>query len=147
MDQQYHVWARMWSGWNLRHCQREYKLVQSHRAAFGAVSAAAQYKTATLTQHLYPLACICWETVLCCTVASLYTWQARHSVSFVSDYVFKDVCILNNLERECVSLWSKRQICLQSWGSDGASLRAQLVKNPPAMWETWVRSLGWEDPL
>ena len=24
---------------------------------------------------------------------------------------------------------------------------AQLVKNPPAMWEIWVRSLGWEDPL
>ena len=23
---------------------------------------------------------------------------------------------------------------------------AQLVKNPPAMQETWVRSLGWEDP-
>ena len=23
----------------------------------------------------------------------------------------------------------------------------QLVKNPPAMWETWVRSLGREDPL
>ena len=28
-----------------------------------------------------------------------------------------------------------------------ASLVAQLVKNPPAMRETWVRSLGWEDPL
>ena len=28
-----------------------------------------------------------------------------------------------------------------------ASLVAQLVKNPPAMWETWVSSLGWEDPL
>ena len=28
-----------------------------------------------------------------------------------------------------------------------ASLVAQLVKNPSAMWETWVRSLGWEDPL
>ena len=27
------------------------------------------------------------------------------------------------------------------------SLVAQLVKNPPAMWETWVRSLGWEDHL
>ena len=27
------------------------------------------------------------------------------------------------------------------------SLVAQLVKNPPAMWESWVRSLGWEDPL
>ena len=23
----------------------------------------------------------------------------------------------------------------------------QLVKNPPTMWETWVGSLGWEDPL
>ena len=22
-----------------------------------------------------------------------------------------------------------------------------MVKNPPAMWETWVPSLGWEDPL
>ena len=28
-----------------------------------------------------------------------------------------------------------------------ASLVAQLVKNPPSMWETWVQSLGWEDPL
>ena len=28
-----------------------------------------------------------------------------------------------------------------------ASLVAQLVKNSPAMRETWVRSLGWEDPL
>ena len=24
---------------------------------------------------------------------------------------------------------------------------AQLVKNPLAMWETWVQSLGWDDPL
>ena len=28
-----------------------------------------------------------------------------------------------------------------------ASLVAQLVKNLPAMQETWLRSLGWEDPL
>ena len=28
-----------------------------------------------------------------------------------------------------------------------ASLVAQLVKNPPAIPETWVQSLGWEDPL
>ena len=28
-----------------------------------------------------------------------------------------------------------------------ASLVAQLVKHPPAMRETWVQSLGWEDPL
>ena len=28
-----------------------------------------------------------------------------------------------------------------------ASLVAQQVKNPPAIQETWVRSLGWEDSL
>ena len=39
--------------------------------------------------------------------------------------------------------WTEDPGGLQSW----ASLVAQLVKNPPAMWETWVRSLGWEDPL
>ena len=32
---------------------------------------------------------------------------------------------------------------LYSW----ASLVSQMVKNLPAMWETWVRSLGWEDCL
>ena len=28
-----------------------------------------------------------------------------------------------------------------------ASVAAQMFKNPPARWETWVRSLSWEDPL
>ena len=28
-----------------------------------------------------------------------------------------------------------------------ASLVVQSAKDPPAMWETWVRSLGWEDLL
>ena len=27
------------------------------------------------------------------------------------------------------------------------SLMAQMVKNPPAMWDTWVPFLGWEDTL
>ena len=30
---------------------------------------------------------------------------------------------------------------------DNLSRLAQTVKNLPAMWETWIRSLGWEDPL
>ena len=38
----------------------------------------------------------------------------------------------------CFEVYSKRA---------GASLVAQLVRNPPAMQETWVLSLGWEDPL
>ena len=29
----------------------------------------------------------------------------------------------------------------------GASPVAQMVNSLPAMWETWVQSLGWEDPL
>ena len=32
-------------------------------------------------------------------------------------------------------------------GVGRGSLVAQTVKNQPAMQETWVRSLGWEDPL
>ena len=28
-----------------------------------------------------------------------------------------------------------------------ASLVAQMGKHLPAMWKTWVHSLGWEDPL
>ena len=35
---------------------------------------------------------------------------------------------------------------LQEWAGK-ASLVAQMVKHPPAMQETWVRSLGQEDPL
>ena len=33
-----------------------------------------------------------------------------------------------------------------SFNRETASLVAQTVENPPAMWESWVRSLHWEDP-
>ena len=33
------------------------------------------------------------------------------------------------------------------WLSCRASLVAQLVKNLPTMWETWISFLGWEDPM
>ena len=38
---------------------------------------------------------------------------------------------------------------VKSWSDrwNGASLLAQAVKNSPAMWDTWVRFLGWENPL
>ena len=45
--------------------------------------------------------------------------------------------------RQAPGGWRSGLTCL----SLTTSLVAQLVKNPPAMWETWVRSLGWEDPL
>ena len=45
------------------------------------------------------------------------------------------------------SLGSKAEDNLASYCLHQASLVAQTVKNPPAVWETWVRSLGWKDPL
>ena len=36
---------------------------------------------------------------------------------------------------------------LLAWLVAWASLVAQLVKNLPVVLETWVQSLGWEDPL
>ena len=39
-------------------------------------------------------------------------------------------------------------ICTHTWFlSLSPTLVAQLVKNTPAMWETWVQFLDWEDPL
>ena len=49
-------------------------------------------------------------------------------------------------------IWSNLLSCLSNWCFmiqrlwSRASLVAQTVKNLPAMWETWVQSLGWEDP-
>ena len=41
----------------------------------------------------------------------------------------------------------KIYMCVNMYIYIWASLVAQLVKSPPAMQETWVLSLGWEDPL
>ena len=43
----------------------------------------------------------------------------------------------------CVDVIRFSKMCVTFW----ASQVAQLVKNLPAMQETWVRSLGCEDPL
>ena len=46
-------------------------------------------------------------------------------------------------ENGCMYMYA----CIYPLHYSWASLVAQLVKNPPAMRETWVRSLSWEDPL
>ena len=43
----------------------------------------------------------------------------------------------------CVCEYIYTYIYIQMW----ASLVAQTIKRLPAIWETWVRSLGQEDPL
>ena len=62
--------------------------------------------------------------------------------SFLNFYSFsrQNLCRVkkSNSLKECrIEIKSSSQRCLV----------AQLVKNPPTMWETWVRFLGWEDPL
>ena len=46
-----------------------------------------------------------------------------------------------------VTVTEQLYIYIYIYRSVWASLVAQLVKNLPATWETWVQSLGWEDPL
>ena len=45
------------------------------------------------------------------------------------------------------SPWGHKQLNMTEPLSLSASLVVQMVKNLPAMMETWVQSLGWEDPL
>ena len=52
--------------------------------------------------------------------------------------------VLSDNSQEHLSERSENVSLLQP---SGASLVAQLVKNPPAMRETRLQSLGWEDPL
>ena len=45
------------------------------------------------------------------------------------------------------SYFMHQTLHLPKYQYDLASLVAQTVKSLPAMWETWVRFLGWEDPM
>ena len=67
----------------------------------------------------------------------IYTFVFVHTHIFVSAYYF-----LKLIPHGFIFLLFR--ICLNF---RGASLVAQMVKNLYAMHETWVQSLGWEDPL
>ena len=55
-------------------------------------------------------------------------------------------CMGNPMHREARQS-TVHEIATESDTTKWASLVAQLVKNLPAMQETWVQSLGWEDAL
>ena len=59
-----------------------------------------------------------------------------HLVTVLSTLYLTNHCLIQDLHE-----------CFSSKHSKGASLVVQMVKNLPSMWEAWVRSLGWEDPL
>ena len=60
------------------------------------------------------------------------------------DGLKKEVSFLFSENQESNGVWVVK---MGVWGEIPTSLVAQLVKNLPAMQETWVLSLGWEDAL
>ena len=61
--------------------------------------------------------------------------------------MWQSACIAGDPGSIPGSGWCPREGIGYTLQCSWASLVAQLVKNQPAMWETWVRPLGWEDPL
>ena len=103
-----------------------------------------------------------WHVSVClpvCETAILGTaWARWLGVSCQLKSVILVISLVETLEEVAWILTnpieSKAVMCVQgvtehflTFGSLSSSLGAQTVKNPPAVWETWVQSLGWEDPL
>ena len=87
---------------------------------------------------------------------SASSWIPRHAglcltVSHVQLFTQVNHAFLHLINEQVFRTWYLIPFTISQHksfpGGSGASLVAQLVKNPPAMQETWVRSLGWEDPL
>ena len=68
--------------------------------------------------------------------------SALLSSIFPDKFLIHPFCLVINLNRDFFFFFLP-----VIWSLWGVSLVAQLVKNPPAMRETWVWSLGWKDPL
>ena len=83
-------------------------------------------------------------------ISTWILWTPPHciSLSYLLDHWPTELFL--TLATLALNLFSKDSFLLENLfqtSPNRASLVAQLVKNPPAMWETWVWSLGWEDPL
>ena len=76
-----------------------------------------------------------------------------HSMERISLRASLDIWDIHSMKRvslrAVLAFWDELCSSLNKLASTllWASLVTQLVKNLPAMWETWVRCLGWEDPL
>ena len=91
-------------------------------------------------------------------------WNLLGNLDLLSPYdplygsVINAACFVVQLVKNLPAVWDPPVWFLSREDSPGegighplqyswASLVAHLGKDQPAMWETWVRSLGWEDPL
>ena len=76
-----------------------------------------------------------------CALAKLYSAKKSYL-----NYAFKIKCIFFYKEILCDIthlILEVNKVTQHFW----VYWAAQLVKKPPAVWNTWAQSLGWEDPL
>ena len=76
-------------------------------------------------------------------ISSILSFPGFHSVSFTRNLLFFLSIFYFTFLGLIRFISSNSKHDYELW----ASLVAQLVRNLPAMWETWVRCPGWEDPL
>ena len=100
-------------------------------------------------------------SILCCSaffmVSHLYMTTGKSTIALtIWTFVCKVISLLfNALSRFVIAFLPGSKRLLITWLQSLSTVIlepkkikvAQLVMNPPAMWETLVRSLGWEDPL
>ena len=76
-------------------------------------------------------------------------WSLVRSPGEEKGYPLQYSCLENSMDRGACP-WGCKELDRTEWRTLiyilGASLVAQMVKNLPAIQETWVQSLGWEDP-
>ena len=90
--------------------------------------------------------CQCERSIEICTDLLTWAWSQIEMVFPIIHQLVK-----NLLTEDLISIPGSGRSTGEGIGYpfqySWASLVAQLLKNPPAMWETWVQSLGWQDPL
>ena len=82
--------------------------------------------------------CIKWPKYRSFSFGISPSLEYSGSISFRMDWL--DLLAVQGTLKSLLQHYSSKASIL-------ASLVAQRLKHLPAMWETWVRSLGWEDPL
>ena len=94
----------------------------------------ASYTTSTCLENTLPL--FFWFILFCFCFFYFY---------FILPY--NTVLVLPYIDMNPPRVYMRSQTWTQYIAFRRVSLVAQMVKHLPTMWVTWVRSLGWEDPL